>query len=174
LTLKVFAEAAKKNPALVLVIAGWPSINGYYDYVRYLREDTYAAAASRIIFLQSCTDGQLLYLYRRAAVFFSACSHEGSSGSIMDALVFNLPVIVRRTSSIQEILGFSGIYFDAAALPEQIAAAVLSIAENPAERAKALEIQKKYAPASPFNQNPHPVQKLLKALYETAAGGPSR
>jgi hypothetical protein len=68
---KIREAAAKRNPALVLVIAGWPSIDGYYDYVRYLREDTYAAAASRIIFLQNCTDGQLLYLYRRAAVFFS-------------------------------------------------------------------------------------------------------
>jgi len=129
-TLQIFAEVAKQHPSLGLVIAGWPFINGYWDYLRFLRENIYSQYASRIVFLQSCNEGQLKYLYKRAKLFFSACSHEGYSGSIIDALSFKLPIVARQTTSTASLLGQSGLQFNNSIHYSDVAHDILTVCQN--------------------------------------------
>lgn len=111
-TLKIFAAVVEMHPSVGLVIAGWPSINGYWEYLRFLREQTYGDIAHRIVFLQSCTKGQLLYLYKKASLFITSSSYEGYSSSVAEAVDFDIPVVARRTASIQESLGFTGLQYE--------------------------------------------------------------
>lgn len=129
-TMEIFAELAKLHPSVGLVIAGWPSVNGYWDYLRFLHEYTYAHIAQRIVFLQSCSNGQLLFLYRRAALFITSSSYEGYSGSTAEALEFNLPVVARGTCSVRRMLGFSGLQYDENLQAQQIVPDILRLLEN--------------------------------------------
>lgn len=143
--LRIFAAAAERHPSIGLVIAGWPSINGYWDYIRFLREHTYARFASRMVFLQGCSEGQLLWLYRRAALFLTACSYEGYSGSLLNALRFHLPVVARATFAVKGLLGRSGIQFSRNTPAESIAEDIVRICEDAAFRDAVIAGQKKCA-----------------------------
>jgi len=160
--LRIFAAVVEQHPSIGLVIAGWPSVNGYWDYLRYLRESVYAALASRIIFLQSCTDGQLLFLYRRATLFLSASSYEGYSGSLEEALEFKLPVVARRTMAGREALGFAGLQYDASVPSEAVAADILKISAGrpsfPADR------------TAGGGRDFSPARAVLDALHQVAVG----
>lgn len=163
--LRIFAAAAERHPSIGLVIAGWPSINGYWDYIRFLREHTYAQFASRIIFLQGCSEGQLLYLYKRARLFLTACSYEGYSGSLMDALTFDLPIVARRTFSIRQLLGMSGLQFDGGMPPENVADDVLRICDDEYFRTAVIQSQREYAERGKRNCS---TRSVLSAIYEAA------
>ncbi len=171
-TLRIFAAVAERHPSLGLVIAGWPSINGYWDYIHFLREHTYARFASRIVFLQGCSEGQLLYLYRRAKLFLTACSYEGYSGSLMDALAFELPIIARRTNSARQILDTAGMQFDGDISPENVADDVLRICDDEHFRADVIQSQRECATR---NKRACSARSVLRAIYETVFaehGGP--
>lgn len=144
-TLQIFAEIAKQHPSLGLVIAGWPFINGYWDYLRFLRENIYSQYASRIVFLQSCNEGQLKYLYKRAKLFFSASSYEGYSGSIADALTFDLPIVARQTKSTKKILSFSGLQFFEGINNASIAEDIIRISIDASFRDAIIFDQRKFA-----------------------------
>lgn len=129
-TLKIFAAVAEMHTSITLVIAGWPAINGYWDYLRFLREQVYTAIANRIIFLQSCTKGQLLYLYKKAAIFVTSSSYEGYSSSVAEALDFNIPIVLRRTNCTPETVGFSGIQYTENILVKNIASEIYNMLNN--------------------------------------------
>lgn len=120
-TMKIFAAVAEMHPSVGLIIAGWPAINGYWDYLRFLREQTYAHIKNRIVLLLGCCSGQLRWLYEKAKVFLTACSYEGYSGSLMDALHFSLPIVARSTFSVRQILNTAGLQYNANMPAERIA-----------------------------------------------------
>lgn len=110
-TLRIYAALAEMDDSIGLVIAGWPAINGYWDYISFLRENTYAAIKHRIVFLLSCKVGELRWLYEHAELFLSACSYEGYSGSLIDALHFSVPIVSRATYSVRQLLGKSNLQY---------------------------------------------------------------
>lgn len=136
--LAIFAAVAERDPEMGLVIAGWPAVNGYWDYIRFLREHTYARLANRIVLLQSASEGQLRFLYRTSRLFLSTCQHEGYSGSLLAALQFGLPVMARTTPAVRHILGRSGLQYHEGDAPDTIAADLLRLSARDAPRANTI------------------------------------
>ncbi len=162
--MRVFEAVAERDPSVNLVIAGWPSTKGYWDYLRYLREHVHTACSSRIVFLQSCPEGQLLYLYRRALLFLSANAYDGYNGALEDALAFGLPVVARQTRFSQQVLGFSGLQYDAESPLEMVVADILNICAD-----------RRSFPAARAIGGPSeacPAHKALDVLYRVALAKP--
>lgn len=57
-------------------------------------------------------DDKLAYVYRRAAAFVYPSLYEGFGMPPLEAMAFNCPVICSNISSIPEVVGDSGEYFD--------------------------------------------------------------
>lgn len=120
-TLRIFAALAEMDDSIGLVIAGWPAINGYWDYISFLRENRYQKIKNRIVFLQSCETPKILWLYTNAQLMISACSYEGYSNSIIDAARFGLPIISKKTYTSQKLYKQKIFMFDNTVEPENIA-----------------------------------------------------
>lgn len=120
-TLRIFAALAEMDDSIGLVIAGWPAINGYWDYISFLRENRYQKIKKRIVFLQSCETQKILWLYTNAQLMISACSYEGYSNSIIDAAHFGLPIISKKTYTSQKLYKQKIFMFDNTVEPENIA-----------------------------------------------------
>jgi glycosyltransferase involved in cell wall biosynthesis len=57
-------------------------------------------------------DNKLAYLYRRATAFVYPSLYEGFGMPPLEAMAFNCPVICSKISSIPEVVGDAGEYFD--------------------------------------------------------------
>jgi len=64
------------------------------------------------IFQYSVSDNILAYLYQRAIVFVFPSLYEGFGIPILESFVCGCPVLVGKVSSLPEIAGDAGVYFD--------------------------------------------------------------
>jgi glycosyltransferase involved in cell wall biosynthesis len=67
--------------------------------------------ADKVIHI-SGDDNKLAYLYRRATAFIYPSLYEGFGMPPLEAMAFNCPVICSNVSSIPEVVGDAGEYFD--------------------------------------------------------------
>ncbi len=70
------------------------------------------AAVSRSARSLPATDGQLAFLYRRAAAFVYPSLYEGFGLPILEAFAAGCPVALSDASCFPEIAGDAGLYFD--------------------------------------------------------------
>ncbi len=66
------------------------------------------------VFQYSVSDNILAYLYQRAIVFVFPSLYEGFGIPILESFVCGCPVLVGKVSSLPEIAGDAGVYFDSA------------------------------------------------------------
>lgn len=64
------------------------------------------------VFQYSVSDNVLAYLYQRAIVFVFPSLYEGFGIPILESFVCGCPVLVSKVSSLPEIAGDAGVYFD--------------------------------------------------------------
>lgn len=64
------------------------------------------------VFQYSVSDNILAYLYQRAIVFVFPSLYEGFGIPILESFVCGCPVLVGKVSSLPEIAGDAGVYFD--------------------------------------------------------------
>jgi glycosyltransferase involved in cell wall biosynthesis len=83
-------------------------------------------------------DGILNVLYNRAAVLVYPTLYEGFGLPPLEAMAAGCPVAVSNSSSIPEVVGEAGLYFDPEN-PEAIAAAIYRILDSPALRSKLVQ-----------------------------------
>lgn len=162
LTLKIFAEIAEQLPSIGLVIAGWPFINGYWDYIRFLREHIYATYLDRIILLQDCSCEKLLHLYKRASVFITSSSNKGYNDALLTALKFNIPVVAKSTQFTSAALNMSGLQFNARTNSSEIVNDILNLFNDEEFKNKIIQSQKENL----FNNNMSPGRMFFKSIYE--------
>jgi glycosyltransferase involved in cell wall biosynthesis len=62
------------------------------------------------IFLESCTELQMKYLYNHATLLFYPSLYEGFGMPVAEALLCDCPVIASSTSSIPEAGGTAALY----------------------------------------------------------------
>ncbi len=78
-------------------------------------------------------DGLLSFLYRRATALVYPSLYEGFGIPPLEAMSLSCPVLCSRTSSLPEIVGDAGLYFDPSNVDE-IAAAMETVASSSAVR----------------------------------------
>lgn len=107
--LQAFAQLAKEDAALKLVLVGEASDPAYW------REIQTAIAQhglqSCVLHLPGCARVDLLHLYRGAAAFVQPSLAETFSLPLAEALAMGLPVAAARSSALPEIAGDAALYF---------------------------------------------------------------
>ncbi len=97
------------------------------DYVRLL------GLEKDVVFLGHVSFEAILAVYRSASAFLCMSEHEGFCVPLVEAMMFDVPVVAYRSCAIPDTLGGSGILLDSNA-PELAAAALHRVAADPAIR----------------------------------------
>jgi glycosyltransferase involved in cell wall biosynthesis len=115
-------------PGLTLVIAG-KHATPYGDQVR--REIAARGLADRVVMPGQVCDGDRQWLYERCDAFVFPSLTEGFGFPVLEALQCGRPVVVSRRTSLPEVAGDCGFYFDSFApghMAESVKAALAAAA----------------------------------------------
>jgi glycosyltransferase involved in cell wall biosynthesis len=107
-----FAALAETEAAIGLVVVGPASES---DYARQLKADVARLSSGirrRVTFLHAVTDGALRFLYERAGVYASMSAHEGFGVPLVDAMVFDKPLVICAESAMMETAGPAALVVD--------------------------------------------------------------
>lgn len=105
---------------LKLVIAGFQEPGPQADLERRVGE---SGLSGRVRFLGHVPDADLPGLYAGAEVFVFPSLYEGFGLPPLEAMAYGAPVAVSRSSSLPEVVGDAGLYFDPLN-PEEMAARI--------------------------------------------------
>ncbi len=108
--IKAFASLKKKERfEYKLIIAGKPD-KGYLKLIN--KEIRAQGLRDQVIIKTQVDDNILRGLYKKASLFVLPSLNEGFGLPILEALSFGVPVVASNVSSIPEVLGDAGLYFD--------------------------------------------------------------
>lgn len=93
------------NPKSRLILAGGVMENYYECLSAYVKE----LGLSDVLFTKQISFSALLAFYRTASVFLCASEHEGYCIPLIEAMVFNIPVIGFDAGAVKETMGGAGI-----------------------------------------------------------------
>lgn len=112
LVLAAFAQSSKINNNYKIVCFGGGKFNREEQMM--LKQ---VGLADRVIWL-SGTDEILANLYKYASVFVYPSLYEGFGIPPLEAMHYGCPVLTCNTSSIPEVVGSAGLYFDTTNMEE--------------------------------------------------------
>jgi len=92
-----------------------------------------------VVFTGYVSDDTLNLLYNHAALLVYPSLYEGFGLPPLEAMAAGCPVAVSRTSSLPEVVGQAGVYFDPLEV-EEIAQAIYRILDSPEFRANLVEL----------------------------------
>ncbi len=103
---RVYKDLESKYPDITLVIVG--KKGWLYEDILFA-PDKYGIA-DRVKFLDFVPDGDLPELYSSALCFALPSLYEGFGLPVLEAMAYQLPVVISDSSSLPEIAGKAGIY----------------------------------------------------------------
>ena len=125
-----FNAFQKKHSGYRLIIAG-NAVGPYADMIReYITAEN---LEEKIIFLGHMNDGQLSYVYRRAAALVFPSFIEGFGYPVLEGMDCGIPVITSDQSSLAEVGGDAALLIDPYN-PEAITRAMARITDEPGVR----------------------------------------
>lgn len=107
--IRAFAEFAGSNQDYFLLIAGKTG-GAYAEEAQQLADDL--GISPRVRFLGYVTDGQLAYLYTKAAALVFPSFVEGFGMPVIEAMDRGLPVITSQTGPLAEVAGDAALLVD--------------------------------------------------------------
>ncbi|MHC9539509.1 MAG: glycosyltransferase family 4 protein [Vulcanimicrobiota bacterium] len=114
---KAFERFAEKRDDALLVLGGLPGPE--------LKEAVERSSArSRIRIADYISDDELPLFYRGALIFLFASLYEGFGLPPLEAMASGTPVITSNSTSLPEVVGDCGLYFDAGTLDEMLHAMI--------------------------------------------------
>ena len=117
------------------------------------------------------TDAQLIAYYRAADVFLSMSEHEGFCVPLVEAMLFDLPIVAYAAGAVPETLGDAGILVDHKRYDE--IAALLHLLRDPATRARMVAAGRaRLEHFRPEQHEPRLLELVAGALEGRAGGGP--
>jgi len=144
--IRAFGRFAEKERDIRLVLVGEtfakPSLP---EVAEVLKEAARLGIADRVITTGYVDERELQDLYQGSVALVLPSLYEGFGLPVLEAMTYGTPVLAARTSSIPEVLGDTGIYFDPRDEDSLIAAledacrkpaALSELAKNARERAR--------------------------------------
>jgi L-malate glycosyltransferase len=110
------------DPHAVLALPGVASSHRYQDALNQFI--TALALDDAVLRPGSVPDSKLGSYYRDADVFVCMSEHEGFCNTVIEAMAFNLPVVVRTSSALAATVAEAGVVLARDATSEVVAAAV--------------------------------------------------
>jgi glycosyltransferase involved in cell wall biosynthesis len=77
------------------------------------------------------TDSQLLAYYQRSNIFVTLSEHEGFCVPVVEAMLFDLPVVALASTALPETLGHGGLLVEPGTSPAEIAALIYLVRVDP-------------------------------------------
>jgi glycosyltransferase involved in cell wall biosynthesis len=106
----VFEHYVRLAPTARLVLVGG-SHDSYQRYLEYKLSLMPESVAGQIHFLPGLSKSGLKAAYQQATCFVTMSSHEGFCIPLLEAMVFDLPIVARHCTAIPEVLGGAGKLF---------------------------------------------------------------
>jgi glycosyltransferase involved in cell wall biosynthesis len=129
---QIFSEYVKLDAHARLIIAGeGRDADPYFRRVKHLIERL--GLARRVRVTARVTDAALLAYYRTAHLYLSPSEHEGFGVPLVEAMWFDVPVLARRGTAVNETLADAGALYDEQASPTEIAQLAHRLARTDAE-----------------------------------------
>ncbi len=124
-----------------LILAGGVTSVPYLELVRQRIRDWRMDA--QVVLAGKVSDERLAALYRSADAYVSLSEHEGFGMPLIEAMLYDVPVIARAGSGIAATIGEGGLLIDENDSPAQCAAAVHMVLSEPALRRRIIEGQRR-------------------------------
>ena len=131
---RAFTFLRKRMDARLIIAGSAHGGDPFADHVRALARAT--GFGDDIVIPGHSGHADLHAFYRCADLFWSFSEHEGFCVPLVEAMLFDVPVVALASSAVPETLEGAGITFDWADDDEDIAATVEAILRDPALRAK--------------------------------------
>lgn len=130
--------AMTDQPSRLFLVGGIAS--GSYEAL--LRERiTAAGLTDRVILTGKVSNAELFGYYRAADVFVSMSEHEGFGIPLIEAMLFDVPVVAYNSSNIGNTLGSGGLCFSEKNI-SAMAAAVKLLRDEPLQRRRVIQGQR--------------------------------
>ena len=133
------AHVRRQRPSR-LVFVGSTSLEGYADRIR--EEAQRLGMADELLLTGKISDSELSAIYRSADVFVCLSQHEGFGVPIVEAMVFDVPIVALARAAVPSTLGRGGILFQEFD-PDEVAVAIDFIAQNAVLRSRLIETQRR-------------------------------
>ena len=107
-----FAVLAARAPRVRLLCVGGSGISSYKSVLMARIAELESSIAQRVEFLTDISDGALKSIYKRAGACVSMSFHEGFGVPLVDALVFDKPLVIHAEAGMIETVGDAAIIID--------------------------------------------------------------
>jgi len=104
-----YRELIKKSDVDVQLVIAGKKDSRYYDMEKDIKAFN---LEDNIILTDFVNDDELKCLYSNCEAFIFPSIYEGFGFPVLEAMLFKVPVICSNTSSLPEVVGDAGIYFD--------------------------------------------------------------
>jgi len=133
------SHVRRERPSQLIFVGGTTS-EGYVGRIR--EEAQKLGVADELTLTGKISSSELSAIYRAADVFVCLSEHEGFGVPIVEAMVFDVPIIALARAAVPWTLGQGGILFQEFD-PDEVAVAIDFIAQNAALRSRLIEGQRK-------------------------------
>lgn len=162
----VLIDMIELLPDHTLVIAG--SMQGEYgDFLR--RQVSRRRLDGRVVLPGQVSDGDRQWLYEHCAAFLFPSLSEGFGFPVLEAMQAGRPVFVSRLTSLPEIAGEHGFYFDSFVPQAMVAALAAGMATFAAEPLR-VAAQQSHAAAFTWQETVRRYVELYEAIAGQSAG----
>jgi glycosyltransferase involved in cell wall biosynthesis len=158
--IRAFARFAQTNAEYQFLIAGKTGGAYYESLIAGARE---LGIESRVRFLGYVSDGELSYLYSKAAALVFASLVEGFGMPVLEAFRAGVPVITSNEGALAEVAGAAALLVDPRS-PASIATALQRVAEDPALRRTLVERGLARAKLFSWEASARQLQALISSL----------
>lgn len=134
LELIALLQAVRRHCAtpIRLILAGGITSDAYFQRVQDAIKENHLDA--HIVVTGKVSDAQLVSLYRSAAVYVSMSAHEGFGMPLIEAMLFDVPVIAKACSGVPATMGQGGILMAQGSSIDDYAAQIHLLTTEPARR----------------------------------------
>ncbi|MDP8936037.1 MAG: glycosyltransferase, partial [Cyanobacteriota bacterium] len=140
--LEAFAHYLTMDREARLILVGWGDISD--PYYRHIVNTIQKLNLTKYVLISGqVNDAQLLAFYRTAHLFWSMSEHEGFGVPLVEAMLFDVPILAYKSSAVPETLGEAGLMFTSKDDLVQVAALAKLLVKDNLLRAKVINMQRR-------------------------------
>lgn len=106
--IRAYSCYKKNNPKSRLILAGGVTDGYYQNLLQYVEQN----GVKDVIFTKQISFASLLAYYKTASVFLCMSEHEGYCIPLIEAMLFDIPVIGYDAGAVGDTMGGSGVLVD--------------------------------------------------------------
>ncbi|MES2047917.1 MAG: glycosyltransferase, partial [Pseudomonadota bacterium] len=131
---------ARSRQPMRLILVGGITSDAYHQ--RVLQQIRDLGLETEVVVTGKVTDARLAALYRSADVYVSLSAHEGFGMPLIEAMLYDVPVVAKASSGVPVTMGKGGILLKEGSSLAEFAMQIQSLMSEPALRRHVLAAQR--------------------------------